>query len=84
MNLSLDYADDARCDLTRELAALPTLSAAQLRERYAEVFGEPCRRPGLCYVVSEGSWGLPGGDAGQPVALVKQALVVGELKLGLP
>jgi hypothetical protein len=58
MNLSFDHANDVRSDLTRELAALPTLSAAQLRQRYAEVFGEPSNTGNKTWLVKRLAWRL--------------------------
>jgi hypothetical protein len=45
-------------DLTLELAALPHLSVANLRRRYAEVFGEPTRAGNRTWLVRRIAWRL--------------------------
>jgi hypothetical protein len=48
-------------DLTLELAALPQLGVADLRRRYAEVFGEPTRAGNRTWLVKRIAWRLPAG-----------------------
>ena len=45
-------------DLTLELAALPQLGVADLRRRYAEVFGEPTRAGNRTWLVKRIAWRL--------------------------
>ena len=45
-------------DLSLELAALPQLGVADLRRRYAEVFGEPTRAGNRTWLVKRIAWRL--------------------------
>ena len=53
-------------NLTDDLAALPTLTMAQLRRRYAELFGEVCHATNKTWLVRRLAWRL-------------QALALGDL-----
>jgi hypothetical protein len=53
-------------NLTDELAALATLSLAQLRDRYAELFGEACQATNKTWLIRRLAWRL-------------QALALGDL-----
>ena len=51
-------------NLAHDLAALPTLSVAQLRRRYADVFGEPTNAAHKTWLVKRIAWRLQASAEG--------------------
>jgi hypothetical protein len=51
-------------NLARDIAALPTLSVAQLRSRYAEVFGEATNAANKAWLVKRIAWRLQASAEG--------------------
>jgi hypothetical protein len=51
-------------NLAQDIATLPTLSVAQLRTRYAEVFGEPTRAAHKGWLVKRLAWRLQASAEG--------------------
>jgi Protein of unknown function (DUF2924) len=62
----MNLTDDLTDDLADDLAALPTLSMAQLRRRYAELFGEASHATNKTWLIRRLAWRL-------------QALALGDL-----
>src|SRR5262249_10861723 len=57
-------------DVTKELAALPRMSVAALREKYAEVFGEATTTGNRTWLVRRIAWRIQVHAEGEPHGLV--------------
>src|SRR5207244_10175717 len=75
-------------NLAHDLATLPTLSVAQLRQRYAEVFGEPTNAAHKTWLARRIAWRLQAqaeGDLSERARQRAAALVAdADLRLSAP
>jgi hypothetical protein len=62
--LAARAAAPSPAEIATEIAALPQLNVRQLRDRYAEAFGEPTRATNKAWLVKRLAWRLQAGAGG--------------------